>query len=68
MRPGLGYPARAMPRLPAGGPGWRPAATNPCLLAAVAIAAAYLASRLALLWRFPTFWDEAYYAVWVWTA
>jgi 4-amino-4-deoxy-L-arabinose transferase-like glycosyltransferase len=30
----------------------------------MAIAAAYLATRLLLLWRFPPFWDEAQYAGW----
>jgi 4-amino-4-deoxy-L-arabinose transferase-like glycosyltransferase len=37
---------------------------RPVLLALGAILAFYLATRLALLWRFPPFLDEANYAVW----
>jgi 4-amino-4-deoxy-L-arabinose transferase-like glycosyltransferase len=38
---------------------------RPWLTALALIAgAAFLATRLALVWRFPPFWDEAYYATW----
>jgi 4-amino-4-deoxy-L-arabinose transferase-like glycosyltransferase len=38
---------------------------RPWLAALALIAgAAFLATRLALVWRMPPFWDEAYYATW----
>jgi hypothetical protein len=50
-------------------PRWLAAALGrPAVLAVVAIAAFFVATRLALLWRFPPFLDEATYAVWARTA
>ena len=39
---------------------------HPAAAAGLAIVAFYAATRLALLWRFPLFGDEALYATWAW--
>jgi 4-amino-4-deoxy-L-arabinose transferase-like glycosyltransferase len=52
----------------ASGPSPGPRSARLLRWAPAAIVLAYLATRLALVWRFPPFWDEAGYGEWAYAA